>query len=284
VERNGEKHQSMPPTPLFNWSRLQQKRQGRQGHFVDQLAAKRVTERVADIARPFASAAIWADDKDACYQALAETGKIQEHCERLPVRAAEEYPAVVWQADTLVPLSPERYDLLLTHSQLQWVNNLPECLLRLRFLLREGGLLIGALIGQDSFQELRHVLLETETRLRGGAHPRVMPTLDSRTLAGLLVQQGFHAPVVDVDTLTLTYPNLFALIQDFRALGWTNPLHQQARSLPPRFFFEEAAHHYQRLYPGHNGGIRLTVEIVFLAGWRYTVPPPSGEKGIFGDG
>ncbi len=45
---------------------------------------------------------------------------------------------------------------------------------------------------------------------------------DVRDIGGLLQRAGFALPVTDSDTLTIRYANMFALMEDLRAMGAGN--------------------------------------------------------------
>ena len=60
--------------------------------------------------------------------------------------------------------------------------------------------------------------------LLSGASPRVAPFADVRSLGTLLQRAGFALPVVDLDRVTVRYGDMFGLMRDLRAMGWTNAL------------------------------------------------------------
>ena len=103
------------------------------------------------------------------------------------------------------PLEPQSQDLIIAPLWLHWVNDLPQMLLALRFALKPGGLLIGAMFGGESLIELKRCLADAEDRLSGGVHPRASPSVDLRTLAGLMQSAGFSVPVADGDRIPLQY-------------------------------------------------------------------------------
>ena len=83
-----------------------------------------------------------------------------------------------------LPFAPGSFDLVLSALNLHWVNDLPGTLLQLRQTLKPDGLLLAALLGGGTLQELRAVFLEAESELEGGASPRVSPSRKSAIWAG----------------------------------------------------------------------------------------------------
>jgi SAM-dependent methyltransferase len=124
--------------------------------------------------------------------------------------------------EELLPFAPGSFDLVISDLSLHWVNDLPGCLL-VRQCLKPDGLFLASLFGTGTLQELRTALMEAELAETGGASPRVSPFADLRDAAGLLQRAGFALPVADVDTVTVTYGDFFALLRDLRGMGEATP-------------------------------------------------------------
>jgi SAM-dependent methyltransferase len=167
------------------------------------------------------------------------------------------------------------FDLAVSLLALHQIDDLPGLLIQLRRALRPDGLLIAALPGGDTLQELRACLFEAEVEISGGASPRVVPFADARALGGLLQRAGFALPVVDSDRFVVRYDNMFALMRDLRSFGQTNALIDRPRRFARRGLFANAAQLYAQRYADADGRIRATFEILWLSGW---VPHPSQQK------
>lgn len=166
-----------------------------------------------------------------------------------------------------VPLKPESANLVLAPLGLHLANDLPGSLIRIRRALKPDGLFLAAIPATGTLTELNDVLLETETRLFGGASPRVAPFGDVRSIGALLQRAGFALPVADVETYTVRYESLFGLMRDLRAFGMTNALANRSRRPVSRSFFIEAAKLYAERHADPDGRIRATFAIVYLSGW-----------------
>ena len=150
---------------------------------------------------------------------------------------------------------------------LQWINDLPGVLLQLRRALKPDGVLIANLIGGRSLTELRDGLLSGETETTAGASPRVHPMIDVRELGGLLQRAMFALPVADTETLSVTYTHPIGLMRDLRAMGATNILTQQRRSLLRRDVFLASMAAYQRGWTGAKGRVSASFEMLTITGW-----------------
>jgi SAM-dependent methyltransferase len=177
--------------------------------------------------------------------------------------------------EELVPFAAERFDLVVSALALQTINDLPGTLSQLRRVLKPDGLFLGCLAGGQTLQELRGAFAAAEAEMEGGASPRVSPFADLRDMGSLLQRAGFALPVTDVDTITVRYDHLFALMRDLRAMGATNVLVQRSRKPLRRATLLRAAEIYAEKYADADGRIRATFEFVWLSGWA---PHESQQK------
>jgi SAM-dependent methyltransferase len=177
-------------------------------------------------------------------------------------------------ADELLPFAPESFDLAVSNLSLHWVNDLPGCLLQIRQTLKPDGLFLAAMLGGDTLQELRDVLLEAELAAHGGAGPRVSPFVDLRDAGGLLQRAGFALPVADSDRLTVTYGDLPALLRDLRGMGETNALLARPAKPLTRAALAEADGLYRRRHGDREGRLAATFQVIYLTGWA----PHEGQQ------
>jgi SAM-dependent methyltransferase len=166
-----------------------------------------------------------------------------------------------------LPLSPGRFDLIVSLLALHHVNDLPGALIQLRTALRPDGLLVAAAPGGDTLTELRQSLLIAESEATGGASPRVAPFVDVRTLGALLQRAGYALPVVDSDAVVVRYADLGALMRDLRAFGATNALSARSRTPLRRDVLLRAASVYAERFADSDGRLRATFETLWLSGW-----------------
>jgi NADH dehydrogenase [ubiquinone] 1 alpha subcomplex assembly factor 5 len=180
------------------------------------------------------------------------------------------------QADEeALPFAGQSFDLVVSGLALQFVNDLPGALIQVRRALKPDGLLLAAMLGGATLNELRTSLLLAEEQVEGGASPRVAPFADVRDLGALLQRAGFALPVVDADAVTVTYPDALALMRELRAMGATNVLHARRRSPLRRATLVRALEVYAQRFGLANGRVPATFEIMTLTGWA---PHESQQK------
>jgi len=167
----------------------------------------------------------------------------------------------------LVPFRDASFDLIASALALHWVADLPGGLVQLRRALKPDGLLLAAMLGGGTLVELRTALFEAELAEEGGVSPRVSPAIELADAAALLQRGGFALPVADSETITVTYPDMLALLRDLRGMGEANALAARRRGFMRRATLARAAVIYAERFGDGAGRIPATFEILFLCGW-----------------
>jgi SAM-dependent methyltransferase len=261
------------PTALFDrraW-RLHRERAARSGcvEFLHREAASRLVERLDGFDRKFHTVLDLGVHSGALSSALERRPGVEQ------VVAADAAPAFLARSGgmrvaadpELIPLSQSSFDLVASALVLHWVGDLPGTLAQLRRVLKRDGLFLAAMLGGRSLVELRTALFEAELAEEGGVSPRVSPASDLGDLAALLLRTGYARPVADTETLTVTYPDLSAMMHDLRGMGETNALSARRRTPLRRNTFARAAALYADRFGLPDGRIPATFEILFLTGW-----------------
>ena len=239
--------------------------------FLLRHCAALIVDRLYDVKRPFPEVLDLGCGGGAVGQAL-DGGKevvqlVQADSAAAMVRRAAANGGGVVADEELLPFADHAFDLIVSNLSLHWVNDLPGALIQVMRTLRPDGLFVATLLGGETLTELNQVLVETDTRLLGGAAPRVSPFADLRSAAGLLQRAGFALPVADLDTVTVTYETLFSLLADLRGMGETAAHRQRDRRIPPRTYWAEAARLYAERFAEPDGRIPATFQILTLTGW-----------------
>lgn len=252
--------------------------------FLFRESAERLVDRLNDVTHAFpaaldlgcrmgAVAARLAVDRGAA----AKIGRLFQ-CDLAPAmaRAAVVTGHATFAADEeALPVADAALDLVMSNLSLHWVNDLPGALVQIRRALKPDGLFLASLFGLDTLSELRACLLEAEAETSGGAGRRVSPFTDVRDAGGLLSRAGFALPVVDADTVTVTYTDMFRLMADLRAMGETNAVMGRRPGASRRDMFTRAAQIYAERFVDPRGRIVATFQILTLTAWA---PHPRQQK------
>lgn len=247
--------------------------------FLEEEVAGRVAERLDDIRRRFPLALELGSRSGALGRAIRASGKVDTlvQSDLAPCWAAArsgEGPALALDEEFL-PVADGSLDAVFGALSLHWVNDLPGALAQLRRALKPDGLLLVALLGGETLVELRDAFAEAEVEVTGGLSPRVSPFADLRDAGGLLQRAGFALPVVDADTITVTYDTALHLMRDLRGMGETNMVLERRRAPMTRALLGRVAEIYAQRFAGDDGRIPARFQILYLTGWA---PAPSQPK------
>lgn len=240
--------------------------------FLFREVAERLADRLGDVTRRFPRALDLGCHGGELSAMLAGQGGIETlvQCELSPGMArrarANRRPTLVGDEEAL-PFGASTFDLILSNLSLHWVNDLPGALAQIRHSLKPDGLFLAALLAGETLSELRRALIEAEIGLSGGASPRVSPVADMRELAGLLQRAGFALPVVDTDSITVTYADPIRLMADLRGMGETNAVAARSRHPARRALFLDAATRYRDAHGDREGRVPATFQVVYLTAW-----------------
>jgi len=250
--------------------------------FLFREIAGRLAERLDEVTRNFPRALDLGCHTGQMSAALAGRGGIETlvQCDLAPemarTAARNGRPSLAADEEAL-PFAPASFDLVLSALSLHWVNDLPGTLLQLRQILKPDGLLLIAMLGGETLRELRSALMEAEIAEEDGASPRVSPFAEVRGLGGLLQRAGFALPLVDKDTIPVTYPSALALMRDLRGMGETNAVHSRRKTLSRRATLLRAAAIYEEKFTQADGRLTATFDAIYLTAWA---PSPDQPKAL----
>jgi SAM-dependent methyltransferase len=228
---------------------------------LDALAA-RLLDRLDDTTRQFVSALDFGG-RGSIAPKLAARGMAVVSADLAPsmARLAGGLPVAV--DGEALPFGDRKFDLIVAHCSLQWVNDLPGALIQLRRALQPDGLFLASMPVLGTLGTLRTALLEAEEALTGRVSPRISPYPDLRDCAGLLQRAGFLLPVADAEDIDLLYADPLALLRDLRAAGETNAVLARDKKIPRRGLFPAA---FSRL-PVQDGRVVATLRMGVMTGW-----------------
>lgn len=265
-----------PPDPMRVFDRaLLRRRRGRaapnlaEHDFLLREVAERLAERLDDVRPGFPLALDLGCHGGQLGRALGARGGIETlvQADLSPAMARMAGGHALAADEEALPFAPASFDLALSAFSLHWVNDLPGALLQLRHCLKPDGLFLAAMAGGETLWELRASLLAAEAEICGGASPRASPSAGVADLGGLLQRAGFALPVIDVDTITVSYTDPLALMRDLRGMGEANAVHARQRTLTPRALLSRAAEIYHARHGNAEGRVPATFQILFLTGW-----------------
>lgn len=226
-------------------------------------------ERMGDVQRPLQSVLLIGCPDTSGRRALTALGKAVTCCDP-GARNAALNDGVQADEDAL-PFAEGSFDLVIACDTLDSVNDLPGALVLIQRALRPDGLFLGAFIGAGSLPGLRQSLLHAEA---DHARPHIHPQVEVRAAGDLLARTGYAMPVADVETLTVRYSSLIALMHDLRGMGHANAMARERTGPLSRETIARASVLFGQAADS-DGRTAETFSILYLSGWK---PDPSQPR------
>ncbi len=165
--------------------------------------------------------------------------------------------AVAGDAERL-PLADNSADLIFANLLLPWCA--PDVVFsEAARVLREGGLLTFTTVGPDTLVEVRRAWAKIDAAIH------VHGFIDLHDIGDLALRAGLTEPVMDVDTLKVSYRDTTSLVADLRACGAANVAAGRRTTLTGRKRWSAFCDALEATRS--DGRFAVTVELVFGQAW-----------------
>jgi malonyl-CoA O-methyltransferase len=173
-----------------------------------------------------------------------------------------------------LPLAAGSVDLVYSNLALQWVNDLEATFRECLRVLRPGGLFVFTTFGPDTLMELRAAWAQADPQ-----HVHVSPFLDMHDVGDALVRARFADPVMDVETLRLTYEAIDGVMRDLKAIGAANAAQGRFRAMTGKGRMAAVREAYE-VFRGGDGRLPATYEVVYGHAWAPEQRSTAGETRV----
>ncbi len=171
-----------------------------------------------------------------------------------------------------LPLQTTSADLVWSNLALHWHPQPDRVFAEWRRVLRVDGLLMFSCFGPDTFKEVRAAFAAADDA------PHALSFVDMHDFGDMLVNAGFSTPVMDMETIAVTYHSVDKLMADVRAWGG-NPLLTRRRGLLGRRAWRAVADALERTRNA-DGRIVLSFEVIYGHAFRPTPKTTSTGESI----
>jgi SAM-dependent methyltransferase len=238
---------------------------------------ERLVDRLDDVRRQFPIALDLGCHAGTLARIVGGRGGIQTlvQTDLSPRMAAAAGNEAVAADEEALPFGERTFDLVMSLLSLHWVNDLPGALTQVRLALKPDGLFLAAMLGGQTLTELRSALMQAEIAEEGGLSPRVAPFADVRDAGALLQRAGFALPVVDTETVTVSYGDPLRLFRDLRGMGESNAVIARRKTFSRRQTLLAAARRYHDAFADAAGRVPATFQVIYLTAWA---PDPSQPR------
>jgi malonyl-CoA O-methyltransferase len=170
-----------------------------------------------------------------------------------------------------LPVKDASVELVFSNLMLEWCHDPDAVFQEIRRVLKPGGLLTFTTLGPDTLRELREGWRKVD------AYTRVHRFIDMHDLGDALMRAGLAEPVMDTERLTVTYPDLGALLKELTDSGSSNVAHGRARGLTTKARLE-GLREVVRGEPS-AGALPVSVEVVYGHAWAGQLRRPQRTGG-----
>jgi malonyl-CoA O-methyltransferase len=158
-----------------------------------------------------------------------------------------------------LPFRDGTVSLMFSNLMLQWCDDLDAALAEIRRVLAPEGFLAFSTFGPDTLRELRSAWAAAD----GGTH--VSGFRDMHDIGDALTRAGLSEPVMDVERLTMVYPDVAAITRDLKVIGAHNATAARARGLTGKGRWRAMTDAYEQ--QRQAGLLPATYEVVYGAAW-----------------
>ncbi len=161
-----------------------------------------------------------------------------------------------------LPFQSGCLDLVFSSLMLQWCSDPARVFGEVRRSMRGGGLFLFSSLGPDTLSELRDSWAAAGD---GEETVHVNNFLDMHDVGDALIRAGFADPVMEVDSMVLTYDAVRDLMRELKQLGAANVNPGRRRTLTGKRRLQAMTRAYEQYR--RDGRLPATYEVVYGHAW-----------------
>ena len=200
---------------------------------------------------------------------VAMLGQVGDSAGKKPSRLCSDMHAL--------PLASRSVDLIFSNLALQWSYDLSAAFNEFRRVMKPGAMLLFSCYGPDTLHELKAAWRTVDE------WPHVNDFPDMHDIGDELMSVGFREPVMDVERLTLEYPDVTALMRELKGSGSHNVAARRFRGLTGKSRMRGMRRSYEQFR--NNGRFPASYEVIYGAAFApaegQPVRTPEGDIATF---
>ncbi|HET9843342.1 MAG TPA: malonyl-ACP O-methyltransferase BioC [Gammaproteobacteria bacterium] len=155
-----------------------------------------------------------------------------------------------------LPFKNQSFDIVFSNCALQWSTDLSLLFKETERILQPKGAFFFATFGPDTLKEVNALWQHVDN------YPHVHTFLDMHPIGDLLLQVGFHDPVMDQEFLQVQYQSIEKLFSDLKCTGARNlnPNRNKGLTTPKKFHMLKKT--FQRVLES-NKNFSCTYEVLY---------------------
>ena len=165
--------------------------------------------------------------------------------------------------DFWVPQEKE-FDLIISNFYLNICEDLNKLLSKIMKSLLPNGFFLATLPSPENFSLLRSAMMQTDIQLYGGAYNRFNRTPELHTIIDLLKKNNFKIPLVDYETINLTYKQFNKLLNDVRSMNLSYYQKDKKNTFEKKSYFSKLEGNFEK----ENDHYNLKSNFYIISGWK----------------
>ena len=169
-----------------------------------------------------------------------------------------------------LPFRENSFELIFSSLTLQWCNDLQATMQGLLRVLKPGGLLMFTSFGPDTLKELRTCWKQIDDAVH------VNQFTDMHDVGDGLLEAGFADPVMEAETITVSYESIDKLMADLRAIGANTTAEGSRAGLTAPSVLSTLRQAYE-VYR-HENRLPASYEVLYGHAWKPAASQPQKHE------
>ena len=158
----------------------------------------------------------------------------------------------------------KEFDLIISNFYLNICEDFKIVLSKIMKSLLPNGFFLATLPSPENFSLLRSAMMKTDMQLYGGTYNRFNRTPELHTIIDLLKKNNFKIPLVDYETIDLTYKQFNKLLNDVRSMNLSYYQKDKKNTFEKKSYFSKLEGNFGK----ENDHFNLKSNFYIISGWK----------------
>ena len=158
----------------------------------------------------------------------------------------------------------KEFDLIISNFYLNICEDLKKILSKIMKSLLPNGFFLATLPSLENFSLLRSAMMKTDIELYGGTYNRFNRAPELHTIIDLLKKNNFKIPLVDFETIDLTYKQFNKLLNDVRSMNLSYYQKDKKNTFEKKSYFSKLEGNFEK----ENDHFNLKSNFYIISGWK----------------
>jgi trans-aconitate methyltransferase len=158
----------------------------------------------------------------------------------------------------------KEFDLIISNFYLNICVDLKKMLSKIMNSLLPNGFFLATLPSPENFSLLRSAMMKTDMQLYGGTYNRFNSAPELHTIIDLLKKNNFKIPLVDYETIDLTYKQFNKLLNDVRSMNLSYYQKDKKNTFEKKSYFSRLEGNFEK----ENDHFNLKSNFYIISGWK----------------